>query len=77
MGTDDDLQAAITKYKRLAREATQAAANADYGANSWGTKGLEGRAKAARGVVAGLELALRIVRKNESQEENDNDNDST
>jgi hypothetical protein len=75
--TEDEIQALINKYKRLAREATQAAADADYGANSWGKQGLEHRAKAARGVVAGLELALRVVRKNESQEENDNDNDQT
>jgi len=71
MTSSDDIRKAITKYQRLANEATTAAARSEHGENSWGRTGLEHRAKAARGVVAGLKLALDIVIKNESQEEND------
>jgi len=77
MSSSEEIERLIRKYQKAANDATTAAARADYGDNSWGHKGLEQRAKAARGVVAGLKLALDVVRKNELQEENDNDNDQT
>lgn len=75
MKTSEEIERLIRKYQKAANEATTQAARADYGENTWGRTGLEHRAKAARGVVAGLKLALDVVRKNELQEENDNDTD--